>query len=241
MGLAELSEKNPTETGPVESKDIPGQLEAMESANFFERLTAHPISTDQDIEDAYRRMQARFDPKVYFNLSPQTREILLKIMGLVAEAYAHLKDTKRRKAYRNEVYDRSRLEYFADIQFRKGEIFLFWRDDAKTAYAIFESSWEMCPDVPLYAVSFALSAIRAHPGDRKMAAEAKAVLDRALARKDLTAKVVVIGAAAVRALGDLGRSEQLCREALKVSGNAPEIVHLVEQVRKQSQTEGGGR
>jgi hypothetical protein len=241
MGLAELSEKNPTETGPVDAKDIPEQFQCVQAGNYFERLSAHPISTDQDIEEAFQRVQARYDPRFYINLRPQTRGILEKIMVLVREAHEHLKDAGRRKAYRNKVYDRARLEYFADIQFRKGEIFLFWRDDPKTAFSIFESSWEMCPDIPLYAVSYALSAIRAFPGDRKRSTEAKTVLDRALARQDLQPKVVVIGAAAVRALGDIGRSEQLCRHALKISGNAPEITHLVEQVRKQTQVGAPGR
>ncbi|MBI4917536.1 MAG: hypothetical protein HY825_16975 [Acidobacteria bacterium] len=240
MGLAELSEKNPTEAGPVDAKDIPEQFQCIQMGNYFERLSAHPISTDQDIEDALARVTARYHPRYYSNLRPATKATLEKMMVLITEAYEHLKDAKRRKEYRNKTYDRPRLEYFSDIQFRKGEIFLFWRDDPKTAFAIFESSWEMCPDIPLYAVSYALAAIRAHPGDRKRAAEAKAVLDRALARQDLAAKVVVIGAAAVRALGDVGRSELLCRQALKVSGNAPEIVHLVEQVRKQGQPGGLG-
>jgi hypothetical protein len=34
-------------------------------------------------------------------------------------------------------------------------------------------------------------------------------------------------------MGDIGRSEQLCQTALKASGNAPEIVQLVEQVRRR--------
>jgi hypothetical protein len=74
----------------------------------------------------------------------------------------------------------------------------------------------MCPDIPLYAASYALSAIRAFPGDRKRWNEAKAILDRVLARAGLQPKVLVIAAAAVRALGDVGGSEQLCRQALKV-------------------------
>ena len=123
----------------------------------------------------------------------------------------------------------------ADIQFRKGEIFLFWRDDPKTAFAIFESSYEMCPDIPLYAASFALSAVRAFPSNRKLWQEAKRILEGALARQGLQPKVIVIVAAAVREMGDVGRSEQLCQAALKASGNAPEIVQLVGQVRRGTQ------
>ena len=233
MGLAELSEKNPTETGPIEPKELYAHFETMEAGNFFDRLSAHPISTDEDIEEARKRMFARYDPQHYSNLRPETRETLVKMVRMVEEAYEHLKDGRRRKEYRNKQYDRSRLEYFAEIQFRKGEIFLFWRDDPKTAFAIFESSYEMCPDVSLYAVSFALSAVRAFPADRKLWLEAKQILERVLSRPGLPAKVIVIAAAAARAMGDIGRSEQLCQTALKASGNAPEIVQLVEQVRRR--------
>ena len=91
----------------------------------------------------------------------------------------------------------------------------------------------MCPDIPLYAVSYALSSIRSHGADRAKMKEARTVLDGALARGSMQPKVLAIGAAAVRLLGDVGRSEQLCRDALKASGNSPEIVRMVEQVRKQ--------
>ena len=237
MGLAELSEKNPTETGPLETKELRAHFETMEAGNFFDRLSAHPISTDEDIEEARKRMLARYEPQRYSNLRPETRETLVKMVQMVEEAYEHLKDGRRRKEYRNKQYDRSRLEYFADIQFRKGEIFLFWRDDPKTAFAIFESSYEMCPDMSLYAASYALSAVRAFPADRKLWLEAKQILERVLSRPGLPPKVVVIAAAAARAMGDVGRSEQLCQTALKASGNAPDIVQLVEQVRRRGEVE----
>jgi len=235
MGLAELSEKNPTESGPLDTKELHAHFETMEAGNFFDRLSAHPISTDEDIEEARKRMLARYEPKHYSNLRPETRETLVKMVRMVEEAYEHLKDGRQRKEYRNKQYDRSRLEYFAEIQFRKGEIFLFWRDDAKTAFAIFESSYEMCPDVSLYAASYALSAVRAFPADRKLWLEAKQILERVLSRPGLPPKVIVIAAAAARAMGDVGRSEQLCQTALKASGNAPDIVQLVEQVRRRGE------
>jgi tetratricopeptide (TPR) repeat protein len=233
MGMAELSERNPMETGPVDVKELRGLLETMEAQNLFDRLSAHPVSTDQDIEDAWKRARSLYEPSRYRNLRPETKATLERILKLSSEAYEHLKDGKRRKSYRFQQYDRQRLDYFAEIQFRKGEIYLFWRDDPKTAFEMFESSWEMCPDNPLYVVSYALSAMRAYPGEARRRAEAKGLIERALSRVDVPPKVMVIAAAVYRLLGEMPRSEQLCRAALQASGGATDIVQMVEQVRKQ--------
>jgi tetratricopeptide (TPR) repeat protein len=235
MGLAELSEKNPTETGPVEIKELPGLFQAMRDGNFFDRLSAHPVSTDQDVEDARQRMLARFDPRWYSNLLPETRQRLEQMKAMIEEAYEHLRDGTRRKEYRKTQYDRGRLEYFAEIQFRKGEIFLFWREDAPTALAILESAYEMCPDLPLYGASYALAIVRAYPADRERRAEARRLVERAIGRANPQPRVLVVAGATVRMLGDVPRSEQLFAAALKGSGNAPEIAQLVDQMRKRTQ------
>lgn len=236
MGFAELSEKNPTETGPVDVKELPGLFEAMKAGNFFDRLSAHPVSTDQDIEEARQRMLARFDPRYYSNLLPATRERLEQMKAMIEEAYEHLKDAGRRKEYRKAQYDRGRLEYFAEIQFRKGEIFLFWREDPAAALAILESAYEMCPDVAMYAVSYALAVVRAFPSDPARRNEARMLIERTLGRGNPPPKVLAIAGTALRMLGDVGRSEQLFAAALKFSGNAPDIVQLIEQARKRTQT-----
>lgn len=235
MGLAELSEKNPTETGPVDIRDLPGLFETMKEGNFFERLSAHPVSTDQDIEEARTRMLSRLDPRYYSNLRPETRARLEQMTAMIEEAYEQLRDATRRKQYRNAQYDRGRLEYFADIQFRKGEIFLFWRDDPQAALEILESAFEMCPDIGIYTASYALALVRAYPNDRERRNEARMLVERTLGRGNPQAKVLVIAGATVRMLGDVARSEQLFAAALKGSGNAPEIVSLVDQMRKRTQ------
>jgi hypothetical protein len=231
MGLTALSEQNPTESGPVDPRELPDQLQSFKAMNHFDRLSAHPISTDEDIETAYRRKMEMYGPDRYHNLKPATRKTLETIVQLLAESYAVLRDPNRRKAYRMQEYDKIRLEYFAELQFRKGEIFLFWREDSRTAYEIFDSVHEMAPDNPLYGASFALTLARAFPGDRERHAQAVKVLEAALARGGVNPKVLAIGAAAARALGDVARSDQLCVQALRLSGNAPEIVQMVNKMR----------
>lgn len=235
MGFAELSEKNPTEAGPVDIKEIRGLFEAMKAGNFFERLSAHPVSTDQDIEEARQRMLARFDPRYYSNLLPATRAMLEQMKAMIEEAYEHLKDANRRKEYRKAHYDRGRLEYFAEIQFRKGEIFLFWREDPQAALSILESAYEMCPDVAMYAVSYALAVVRAFPSNRERRNEARMLVERTLSRGNPAPKVLTIAGAALRMLGDVARSDQLFATALKNSGNAPDIVQLIDLTRKRTQ------
>ncbi|MBN1770910.1 MAG: DUF4388 domain-containing protein [Deltaproteobacteria bacterium] len=234
LGLVELSEKNPTETGPVDIRELPGLFEAMKAGNFFDRLSAHPVSTDQDVEDARQRMLARFDPRYYSNLRPETRERLERMKAMIEEAYEHLRNAGRRKEYRKAQYDRGRLEYFAEIQFRKGEIFLFWREEPRTALEILASAYEMCPDVSIYAASYALATARAYPDDRERRNEARLLLERVLGRGNPAPKVLVIAGATVRLLGDAARAEQLFAAALKGSGNAPDIVQLVDQMRKRT-------
>ena len=234
MGFAELSEKNPTETGPVDVRELPGLFEAMKAGNFFDRLGAHPVSTDQDIEEARRRMLARFDPRCYSNLLPATRERLEQMKAMIEEAYEHLKDADRRREYRRAQYDRRRLEYFAEIQFRKGEIFLFLRDNPQAALPILESAHEMCPDDPMYAVAYALATVRAVPWDAARRDEARRLIERTIGRGSPAPKVLAMAGAALRMLGDVGRSDQLFAAALRNSGNAADVVQLIDQVRQRT-------
>jgi len=239
MGLAELSETNPTEAGPIDPKEIRSSRLAMETANFFDRLSTHPISTDTDIADAYQRVRPMYEPARYRHLKPENLEHLERILLLVDQAYEGLKEPERRKKYRASQYERQRLEYFADIQYKKGEIYLLWRSDAKTALPVFESCYEMCPDVPLFAVSYALAAVRAFPGDRKRQIDARVLLDRVAARADIAPKVMVMCAAIARALGDILRSEQLCNQALRAAPDSAEIAKMVDQVRAPEEESAG--
>lgn len=231
MGLAEISEHNPTEAGPVDPKEIKQHLMTIEAGNLFERLGTHPVSIDADIDEAYRRIRPLYDPARYRNLKPQTREMLEKILAMLDEAYEQLRVQERRKEYRAARYDRDRLEYFSEIQYKKGEVYLLWRQDSKTALTIFESCHEMCPDNALYAVSYALASVRAFPGERKRQVEAGALVDQLLSRPAVQPKVIVMAAGVVRALGDIPRSEQLCRQAIKAAPESAEIAKMVEQVR----------
>ncbi len=118
-------------------------------ATHFDILEIHWICLPEEVEEGAERVRREFDPAAYTNLPPELTSLLDGIREAVDASLACLRDERRRRACREEVVERSKIESSAEILGRKGEMALL-KGDRREAVGCFSKAVELCPHVAGY-------------------------------------------------------------------------------------------
>jgi hypothetical protein len=141
-----LMETNPDGVTPVELEELAPFASRIEVDNHFNVITAHPVSTVNEIKTRYESRLADFDPRLYPQADPTQQMALARIKRRFDKAWEVLGDEQTRREYRNTTYGRDQLEGFVDLQLRKAEVALHLRMQPNVALPLAESALDVFPE-----------------------------------------------------------------------------------------------
>ena len=225
-GAVELKEEDTSAHGPAEVSRLKYIADSMKTMNFFERLSAHPVSTPGEIEKHYKEAKLLFNAGEYRNISDEHRQSLKAINELVKEAYDTLKDNKERRKYREENYSMTQLKMFADIQMKKGIVELSLRSAHDFAIELLESAFDVLPTNAECMVNLADAYSR--KGENRNARE---LLDRARILP-VPAFLVAHMASIYAGMGNLTMAHQLAEKARKQAPNDPKVKEFLADLKR---------
>jgi hypothetical protein len=144
-GAFELHDTNPEGDVPHDLDDLEPCARRMAHGNHFDLLTAHAVSSPEEIRERYEKRLHEFDLRRYPNAGPEHLRALAAIRGCLDRAFAVLSDQEQRRAYRRQVHSPDQIRNFLDLQLRKAEVALKMRDDPGDALALAETVLDIEP------------------------------------------------------------------------------------------------
>ena len=126
---------------------IMGKFHKIRAAHQFDILEVHWISIADDIHKGYKVLKSRYKASAFHDLTAEHKEALKVINERVDHAYQGLKDTARRRAYREELVEKDMIINSAELLGKKGEMAIM-RQDARDAQSCFAKAVELQPQVP---------------------------------------------------------------------------------------------
>ncbi|MBW2260997.1 MAG: hypothetical protein JRG91_03410 [Deltaproteobacteria bacterium] len=220
-GLAELTKSVSFEEGPLDLRLVDDMADDLEDQNLFEVLGVHAVSDQVDVDQGYRRMLKKFDASAFKSLDDVQRTAIARCRARVDEAYKALRDEGDRNRYRREVFTAYQLAQFAQLQYQKGEIFLWWRQSPKESFPFFRSAMELDPAQPLYWAAYSISALSGGNSDPRVRQQSAKLADRVANMANVDPTALVMAAGALIKMGQAGRGEECLKKATAMSpGNA---------------------
>ncbi len=163
-GYLEITEEQPVKDEQAETLDTMRKyLVRLEKSDHFEALDIHPSATVGDIEKAYQLLIARYDEKKFQNASPEMQRSAKGLRNRIQKAYDVLKEKETRQQYRLKTYGELKVRMYADVQYKKGDNFLFWRNNPWEAKPVFESAFDLMPSEGLYVALWGYATYRSDP------------------------------------------------------------------------------
>ena len=156
-------------------------LVRMETGDLFHALGAHVSATLREVKAAYAKEKNRFDSRKFEGREEAFRKTLDRINVILDRSYGHLLDTTTRRQYRVDQFGASRLRTFAEVQAKKADVILFFKQEYETARQLYESAWDLVPDAPLYLAHMGDCHFRAYYGSGTERARGVDMVERALA------------------------------------------------------------
>jgi curved DNA-binding protein CbpA len=177
-GFAELGKTPPAVDGPIDLRNLDEAYETIMESHYFDVLTVHPVSDFADIKNSYERLIPKFDPAAYRQLNEGQKTKILKMRDKVQKAWEVLRSDDSRRDYRRETFSDYQLRQYAQLQYQKAEIYLWWRHDPTTARVYFGSSMDLDPNNPLYWGAYAFSSISSSTAEAGATTEALRLAER---------------------------------------------------------------
>jgi hypothetical protein len=146
LGLIEYR-RVPLPKGGVETleKKLKATLEQMQGEDLFSRLGVHWTAHPDELDGAYDKRRKTWGPDAVVRQHSQLcGEIADRIMTMVDQAYAVLRNARSRQEYRNEITERSKMEFSAQLLFKQAHLAAF-RGERETARRIIESAIDVLP------------------------------------------------------------------------------------------------
>ncbi len=220
-GLAELTKSVTFEEGPLDLRLVDDMADDLEDQNYFEVLGVHAVSDQHDVEQGYRRMIKKFDASAFKSLDDAQRKAIARCRARVEEAHKALQAEADRNSYRREVFTAYQLAQFAQLQYQKGEIYLWWRQNPGEAFPFFRSAMELDPAQPLYWAAYSISALSGGTSDPRVRQQSTKLADRVASMSNVDPAALVMAGGALIKLGQAGRGEECLKKATAMSpGNA---------------------
>jgi tetratricopeptide (TPR) repeat protein len=134
------------------------EKEYLATDNYFEVLEIHWTSPFDEISLAHRRLIEKYtiasDSEV---AKDELLDLSHSITDKIDQAFQVLSDDALRKAYRKKTLSTHDIANGAEIQFRKGENFLYWQEEYDPAIFHLESAVELMPENSTYLATLALA------------------------------------------------------------------------------------
>ena len=154
-------------------------LKWMSHQHRFKILDAHESLTTEELEERYQNRREGFDPdnRRYKPMPEDIRNLAREICQVIDEAWQFLRDEPRRIEYRRGIFGESNLALEADVQFKKGDVLLFWKREPEGAIPLYMSAIDLYPKNPDYHAALGLAVYRAN---RKRLGEALGHIERGI-------------------------------------------------------------
>ncbi len=226
-GLVDLVRHVTLDEGPVDLAMLNDLAEDLESQHFFDVLGLHAVSDRKDIDEVYAKMSRKFDPSSYNRLDAGQKTLLGRCRARVEDAYKTLMDDQKRTEYRRQVFSAYQLAQFAQLQYQKGEIYLWWRHDPVEAFSYFRSSFELDPAQPVYWGGYAISALAGGSLEPAVRRQAVQLAERIAGLKTVDPVALVMAGGALTKAGQAGRGQDCINRALQLGGGTAAIQKMV--------------
>lgn len=222
-GLVELARNVVVEEGPLDLRMLQDIAEDLKEQNHFDALGLHAVSDEKDVQSGYKRMMKKFDPKAFTKLTDDQRALLEQCRARLQEAYQGLATEEMRNKYRHQVFSKYQLAQFAQLQYQKGEIYLWWRQDPPQAFPFFRSAFELDPAQPVYWAAYAISALAGGSTDSGVRRHALGLAERIAKLKNADPVAMVMAGGAFIKGGQVGKGEELVQKGVARAGGTTAI------------------
>jgi len=146
LGFVEFR-KIPVPKGGVGAleEELSAAFQRMDAEDHFTRLEIHWTSHPGKLTAAFDKMNDRYGPKNKVRRQSQrAAELSDQILGLMRESIEALNDQERRRAYRHEIMDETKLTFGTDFLFKQAHLAKF-RGEIGKAKEIIESAIDVQP------------------------------------------------------------------------------------------------
>lgn len=198
--------------------------------NHFELLEVQEVATKEEIESAFARLKQDFKEAKF---DESDRENSRKLNSLIDLAARVLIDDDARRAYREQVCGRERLQMLAAAEFQKGEDFLFFRKRYASALACFQTAHELAPWDHEYLASLGVALFKSSFPDNVGVQNAMKLIDRALSLAPDSARVQVCLAIVNAETGNKHLARQLLDRAAACKKRSPGVMDLIASLKRE--------
>ena len=206
-------------------------LVRLETGDHFEALGCHPTATPGELSEAYGAQSSRFSPDDFGDRPPAFRRTLDRIGKVLDRAYSVLRDPDRRRDYRRQTYGPERLRQFADVQAKKADVFLFFKQDFSQARTLYESAHDLVPTEGTYLALLGYCEVRCAERDAARRQAGERMVRRALATSPAEPRVHLIAALLDRLLGHPASAQKRLDRARGLVENREQLVRLMKSYR----------
>ena len=234
-GVVEMSKQPPMEEGPIELKRLDDYIEILYEYHLFDVLTCHPISDFSDVKNSYDKMTRKFDLSAYPELTEDQKEKLELGRKRVEEAWNMLKDDASRRKYRAQTYSEYQLRQYAQLQYQKAEVYLFWKQNPQTALVFFSSSMDLDPNNPLYQAAYAFTVLSMGASNQKQNEQALHFVNNIANLSTSNPTVLAFAAGALLRIGQRQRAEALFNKASETPQGASVVSSMISMIRNEGQ------
>lgn len=235
-GYVEMVKKPPEEEGPIDLRNLDEFVETIMESNYFDVLTVHPVSDTEDIKKAYGRIMPKLNLSAYRELTEDQKTKFLKVKQRVEEAWKTLKEETTRRDYRRKIFSDYQLRQYAQLQYQKAEIYLWWRHDPVRAREYFTSSKDLDPTNQVYWAAYAYSVVSSPHPDTGATSEAMKLVEKVAGTSSDPTALVFAGGAFIRA-GKRKAAESMFEKARKAGAESAGISSMINIIMTR---EGGG-
>jgi len=206
-------------------------LKWMSHQHRFKILDAHESLTTEELEERYQKRRSSFDPEGhrYGTMPPDIRTLASEICKVIDEAWQFLRDEPRRIEYRRNLFGESNLALEADVQFKKGDVMLFWKRDPEGAIPLYISSIDLYPKNPDYHAALGLAIYRAN---RKRLAEALSHIERGVKLRGESELPFMYLGMIYRDEGARGKAAEAFKRAIQVNPRSKDARTLLERLNR---------
>jgi tetratricopeptide (TPR) repeat protein len=215
------------------------RLKRLEGANHFDVLKVHAIAMSPEVESAYEHERACYDPARLPPEAPETsRQALAAIRRRLDEAHAALRERDPRVRYRRDVVPQERLRLFADLQFRKGEVAMFWKGQPDVALPLFACAAELQPDDGVYLAHLGLATLRR--GGPGAASEGLRLIEHGIQLGPRMGRTYMCMGLALRDRGDQAGAARMLQRAMQCDDDPEDMRRFLKTLRGAGATGGAG-
>jgi len=206
-------------------------LVRMEKGDLFHALGCHASATYKELTLAHKKEKARFAPERFLDREPAFQKSIARVNVVLDRAYNHLQDTARRRRYRMDHFGETRLSTFADVQMKKADVFLFFKQEYATARDLYESAWDLVPSNPRHLAFLGYAHFRTYMNEPSERDRGVGMVEKALSVAKKDARVLLVAAMLEKDRNNQARQRHFMAEARKLVPSAEDFRKILKSFR----------